>query len=339
MTKVNTLQKWLLAIVLVLVVGLAACQGDNAGDNQEDEENSDQQTEEQANEEEESSGEEASKEEGSSFESVTLTDKSGEEVTIEEKPEKIVTVIPSSTEIVFAVGAGDHVVGVDKWSNYPEEVADLEKVGDMNLNIEKIVELEPDLVVADLNNAESIDSLRSAGLNVVVTGAQSLEEVYADIEMIGQATGYADQANDLVDDMKNRVDEIESAVSEIPEEERKKVWLEVGPELYSGGEGSFINELITLAGGENIISDQEGWPQISEELIIERNPDVIFTTYGSYTENVEEQVLSRENWQDISAIQNEEVYDIHGDQVTRPGPRLVEGLEAIAEHLYPDQVE
>ncbi|GEN46120.1 ABC transporter substrate-binding protein [Alkalibacillus haloalkaliphilus] len=318
MRKQSLWTKLFLVLMLVLAVGLAACQQDEGETNESTNEPT-----------EESTGE-----------SVTLTDQAGEEVTIEGEVDRIVSVIPSATEIVYAVGAGDQVVGVSEWADYPEEVFEVEEtVGDMNLNIEKIVELEPDVVIADLNNADDLEAMRSAGLNVVTLGSQSLEGVYEDIELVGQATGQTEQAEQIVNEMEMKVEEVTQAVNEVPEEERKSVWMEVGPELYSGGEGSFLHELITLAGGENIIADQEGWPQVSEEVVIERNPDVIITTYGYYTDDVAESVLQRSGWDSITAVENEEVYDIHNDTVSRPGPRLVDGLEEIASILYPDYVE
>ncbi|WP_017185838.1 ABC transporter substrate-binding protein [Alkalibacillus haloalkaliphilus] len=317
MKKESLWTKLFLVLMVVLAVGLTACQDEgvtNEGTNEPTEE--------------------------SSVESVTLTDKADEEITIEGEVDRIVSVIPSATEIVYAVGAGEQVVGVSEWADYPEEVFEVEEtVGDMNLNIEKIVELEPDVVIADLNNADDLEAMRNAGLNVVTLGSQSLEEVYEDIELVGQATGQTEQAGQIVNDMKMQVEEITQAVSEVPEEERKSVWMEVGPELYSGGEGSFLHELITLAGGENIIADQEGWPQVSEEVVIERNPDVIITTYGYYTDDVAESVLQRSGWDSITAVESEEVHDIHNDTVSRPGPRLVDGLEEIASILYPEYVE
>ncbi|TFB21719.1 ABC transporter substrate-binding protein [Filobacillus milosensis] len=319
---------WLLMLTLVLAVGLTACQ----------EEQSNGGSSEQGNDkvEEKENQETSENSDNESFQSVTLTDKSGTEVTINEKPERIVSVLPSATEIVYSVGAGEEVVGVSKWANYPEEVQDVEKVGDQQLSIEKIVSLEPDLVVADLNNGDDVEALRNAGLNVLVLGSQNLESVYEDIDLVGQATGNVEKAQSIISQMKSEVEDVQNAVSDLSEDEKKDVWIEVGPELYSGGDGSFIDELITLAGGNNIIGDQQGWPQVSEEVVLERNPDVIITTYGYYVEDAVEQVLARKNWQDVKAIQEEQVYDFHGDLLTRPGPRLTEGLKKLAQTLYPE---
>ncbi|WP_411954698.1 ABC transporter substrate-binding protein [Alkalibacillus sp. S2W] len=333
----SNLKKWLLTLLIVLAVGLTACQSDEGSEEASNGENSGEETtENESNETGES--DESSESEEQSY-PVTLTDRTDTEVTIEEEPESIVSVIPSATEVVYSVGAGDQVDGVSEWADYPEEVNDVETVGDMNLNIEKIVSLEPDLVVADVQNADDIDAMREAGLKVLVIGSQSLEEVYHDIELVGQATGQMNQAQDVIDGMKTTVSDVQDKVSDIPEEERKKVWIEVGPELFSGGEGSFIHEVLTLAGGKNIIADQEGWPQVSEEVVIEQNPDVIITTYGETTEGAHETIMNRDGWDSISAVQNEEIYDVKNSLLSRPGPRLAQGVERLAEILYPEEME
>lgn len=324
--------KLFLTLILALVVGLAAC-GSDEEENGVDDVGEDV-TEQQENDD---SGEEESEESSEGeFEAVTIVDKTDTEVTIEEKPERIISTVASSTEIVFAVGAGDRVVGVTEWDNYPEEVFDIEKIGDMNLNIEKIVELEPDLVVSDLLNAQDVDALRNAGLTVVVLGAQSLEEVYEDIELVGKATGEVETASEVINEMKETVDHVTETVSSLSEEEKKTAWLEIDPELFSAAQGSFLHELLTLAGGKNIIEEMEGWPQISEEIVIERDPDVIITTYGDYVEDPVNTVLSRESWSQITAVENEHVIDIDSDILSRAGPRLVDGLMELAKALYPD---
>ncbi|MGM8216037.1 ABC transporter substrate-binding protein [Bacillaceae bacterium W0354] len=336
MINKQKLTRLFLALFLVLAVGLAAC-GNNDDSDKEDKKDDVENVEKNNEDAEKESDDQSNSDEASK--AVTITDKSGTEVTIEEKPEKIITAVPSATEIVFAVGAGDKVIGVTEWDNYPEEVFEIEKIGDMNLNIEKIVELEPDLVVADLLNAQDVDALRDVGVKVVVLGAQSLEEVYEDLELVGKATWNEENANKLIKDMKEQVAFIQDKVSGLSEEERKSVWMEIDPELFSAAKGTFLHELLTLAGGENIIGDMEGWPQVSEEIVLERDPDVIITTYGYYVDDPAGTVLSRENWQGVTAVKNEQVVDIHSDLLSRAGPRLVDGLTQLANALYPDLFE
>ncbi|MBO8172339.1 MAG: ABC transporter substrate-binding protein [Bacillaceae bacterium] len=270
---------------------------------------------------------------------VTITDSTGTDVVIEAQPERIVSIIPSATETAFALGLGDKIVGVSDWDNYPEEVNDIEKIGGLEVNTEKVVSLEPDLILANSSNGEAIQALRDLGLTVLVLDANNLEEVFALIETMGRATGTLDQSENVIREMKQSRDDIVEAVSDIPEEDKKKVWVEVSQELYTAGKGTFLDELITLAGGINIAGDTEGWVQLSEEKVIEKQPDVILTTYGYYVPDAVEQIKARSAWQDIPAVRQDRVHNLNSDTVTRPGPRLVQGLEEIARYLYPEKFE
>lgn len=271
---------------------------------------------------------------------VTVTDALGEEVTIEEEPKQIVSLIPSNTEIAFELGLGDKVVGVTDFDNYPEEVTSIEKIGGMDFNVEKIISLQPDLVLAHAsgahNSEEGLNQLKNAGIPVfVVEDATSFEQVYKTIETIGTLTGAKDEAATVVEEMKAKVADIKAKASEIAEADQKSVFVEVDPTLYTTGKGTFMDEMLAIINAKNII-EEEGWPQVSEEAVIEKNPDVIITTYGYYTPDAVEQVLSRDGWQDVSAIQTKSVYDVNSDKVTRSGPRLVEGVEELAKAIYPD---
>ncbi|SET05049.1 iron complex transport system substrate-binding protein [Salinibacillus kushneri] len=312
----------LLFFIVLVSIGLLGCASD-------DEPNQEENTTEESENNQEAASESAFP--------VTITDDSGEEVVIEEEPERIISVIPSATEIIFGLDLGDKVVGVTDNDNYPEEVTEIESVGGLELNTEKIISLEPDLVVADVNNGEAISQLREHGVNVLVLGAQSLEETYEDIQTVGKATGAVEKADEVVGSMKEDVESVKSAVQDIPDDERKTVWIEVGEELFSAGSGTFLNELVETAGGKNIISDQEGWPQVNEEEVIQANPDVIFLTYASYVENAVQKVKDRESWKDITAIKDDQVYPLNSDITERAGPRITEGLQMIAENLYPEK--
>lgn len=320
---------FLLFLMTFSLIGLAAC-----GD---DESSSEQEQTDDPRQEEHAAEEDSQTEKEADF-PVTLTDDSGTEMTIEKKPERIVSVIPSSTEIAFALGLGDQIVGVSDHDNYPEEVKNIEKIGGLELNFEKIVSLEPDLVLANTANGEAIQQMRDLGLNVLVLGAQNLEGTFENILLTGKATGTSEKAEEVVNQMKAERDEVINLVSEIPEEERKTVWIEVGQDLFSVGSGTFLNELVELAGGKNIMDDQEGWPQVSEEEVLERDPEVILLTYGNYMEgDPVEAVKNRENWQSVTAVQEGQIYSLDGDIVTRPGPRITQGLQEIARSLYPEK--
>lgn len=271
---------------------------------------------------------------------LTLTDAMGEEVTIEEEPKKVVSLIPSNTEITFALGQGEKVVGVTDFDNYPEEVSSIEKIGGMQFNVEKIISLEPDVVLAHAsgahNSKEGLDQLRNAGITVfVVEDATSFDGVYETIATIGQITGAKEEADKVINEMKAKVEEIKRKASEIKEEDQKTVFIEVDPTLYTAGKGTFMDQMLMMINAKNII-EEEGWPQVSAEAVIEKNPDVIITTYGYYTPDAVEQVLARDGWQDVKAIQTKRVVDVNSDKVTRSGPRLAEGVEELAKAIYPD---
>jgi iron complex transport system substrate-binding protein len=271
---------------------------------------------------------------------VTIKDALDNDVTIEEKPEKIVSLIPSNTEVAFALGLGENVVGVSDFDNYPEEATTKEKIGGMEINIEKIISLQPNLVLAHasaMNGTEGLQQLRDAGLTVlVINDAQNFEQVYDSIAMIGKATGENKKADELIEGMQDHLAEIKAKAGEI--KEKKKVFVEVSPapEVFTTGKNTFMDEMISLINAENIANDQEGWIKMDQEVLIDRNPDVIITTYGFYTENAVEQVLSRQGWENVNAIKSKQVIDVDSDRVTRSGPRIVEGVEDLAKAIYPE---
>jgi iron complex transport system substrate-binding protein len=311
----------LLLILLLTIGALAAC-----GEQKETAKNEGNSTSEQKGEE-------------TAF-PVTIKDALDNEVTIDAKPEKIVSLIPSNTEIAFALGLGEQVVGVSDFDNYPEEAEAKEKIGGMEINIEKIISLQPNLVLAHasaMNGTEGLQQLRDAGLTVlVINDAQKFEQIYDSIAMIGKATGENEKAEELIKSMQDKLAEIKVKAAEI--KEKKKVFVEVSPapEVFTTGKNTFMDDMITLINAENIANDQEGWIKIDQEVMIERNPDVIITTYGYYTENAAEQVLSRQGWENVNAIKNKQVIDVDSDRVTRSGPRIVEGVEDLAKAVYPE---
>lgn len=272
---------------------------------------------------------------------LTMTDAVGEEVVIEEEPEKLVSMIPSNTEIVYELGLGEKMVGVSDFDNYPEETAEVEKIGGQEFNVEKIISLQPDLVLAHESGVAvgeaGLQQLRDAGLTVyVVPEAHNFEEVYDTMTVIGQATGAMEEADQLVSEMEVQVEEIEELANTI--EEPKTVFVEISgePEIYTAGSGTFIDEMLTIINAENAAGDLEGWPSLDPESIVERNPDVILTTYGYYVPEAVDQVLARPGFGEVTAVKEKAVFDVDSDKVTRSGPRLTEGLLEIAEAVYPE---
>lgn len=270
---------------------------------------------------------------------VTVEDSNGDEITLEEEPEKIVSLMPSNTEIAFALGLGDKIVGVSDHDNYPEEALDKEKIGGLELNTELILSLEPDLVFAHPGNGtEGVDQLREAGLTVfVVNDASAFEEVYDTIGMMSEVTGVVEEGDKLIEAMKEGFTALSEKAEAVLDDDMKTVFIEISPspEIYTPGNNTFENEILSLIHAKNGAGDEDGWVMLSEEAIVEMNPDVIIVTYD-YTEDPVGEVMSRDAWQDIEAIKNDQVIQVDTDIVSRPGPRLVEGAEVLAKEIYPE---
>ena len=309
------------------MVGVLAGCGGTADDNETDN------TEDESTEQNEQSTDEES-----AF-PVTVEDGIGEEVTIEEEPEAIVSLIPSNTELAFALGLGDQIVGVSDHDNYPEEALEKEKIGGLELNIEAILALEPDLVLAHpSNDSDGIDQLKESGLTVLtMNDATNFDEVYESIELMATVTGTEEESEEIIATMQDDLAALEEKASQIDEEDKKKVFIEISPEpeIFTPGNNTFENEILTKINAINIAEDEEGWVELNEEAIVEQNPDVIILTYD-FVEDPVGDVLNRDAWQDIEAVKNEQVIQVDTDLVSRPGPRLVEGAETLAKAIYPD---
>ncbi len=272
---------------------------------------------------------------------VTITDGANQKVTIPKQPTKIVSLIPSNTEIVYALGVGKNIIGVTNYDNYPEDVKTKEKIGDLKVNVEKVISLAPDLVLATSSmgtGGKVLDQIRAANIPVVVVEeAKSFDKVYHSIEVIGTVVGTKDQATNLVKEMKQKLTNIVEK-AKTNSGEPAKVWVEVSPapELYTAGKGTFINEMLSLVGAKNVAANLDGWPLVTEEDAVRFNPDVIITTYGDYVKDSEKQVMARPAWKDVPAVKNKRVTYVNADLMTRPGPRLVDGVEQLAKVIYPD---
>ncbi|MCP3762214.1 ABC transporter substrate-binding protein [Domibacillus sp. A3M-37] len=289
---------------------------------------------------EENATEETATEKTAAF-PVTVTGADDQEVEVEAVPKRIVTLAPSNTEIAYELGLGEEIVGVSDNDTYPEDVQNKEKVGGMEFNVEKIISLEPDLVLAhDSAGAAAetgVQQLRDAGIDVlIINNADSIDQMYKSVELIGEATGTTAEAETEVEELKAGFAALEEKAASIKDEDVKSVFFEVDPTLYTAGNGTFLNEIFDLVNVENTMADQEGWPQVTEEAVIEKNPDVILLNYGSYVENAVDGVLTREGWENVNAVKNKEVVEVNADITSRTGPRLVEGAESIAEAVYPD---
>ncbi|MBP7784725.1 MAG: cobalamin-binding protein [Firmicutes bacterium] len=258
---------------------------------------------------------------------VSIVDDTGMTIEIPREPVRIVSLAPSNTEILFALGLGDKVVGVTSACDYPEAAKKVDKVGDYNINIEAVVAKRPDLVVAvaDLQ-MPVVQKLRELKLRVVAVNPRTLEEVFHAVEVIGDACGAGDAGRRMVDGLRARVAAVESKAATIPADSRPRVFVEIWNDpLMTAGAGTFVDDLVRRAGGRNVVGHIEGWPQISPETVLSAHTDFIILTCFNRAE-----VMARHEWRKVPAVVQGRVFEIHPDLMVRPGPRLVDGLEALA---------
>ncbi|MGE5578133.1 MAG: cobalamin-binding protein [Syntrophothermus sp.] len=258
---------------------------------------------------------------------LTVKDDWGRSLTIPREPERIISVAPSNTEILFALGLGSKVVGVTTWCDYPAEAKRIEKIGDLNPNVEKILALKPDLILAkgDLQR-ETVEKLTSLGLPVLVINPRTMEETLEAIRLVGDATGRVEEAKHLTAELAKRLEKVKEQVAARKAQKPLKVFIEIWNEpLMTAGPGSFLDEMIRLVGAQNVAFDaKSAWPQFSTELLLARNPDIVILTNFNKAE-----VLKRPAWQQIAALRKGQIYEVDTAVYTRPGPRLFDGLEAL----------
>lgn len=253
-------------------------------------------------------------------------------------PERIISLFPSNTEILVALGLLDQLVGVTIFDDYPADIqSQVEYVftDGLNPNVEQALSLEPDLVVLGAHSDELVNAFKKLDIPTVQYDPQSIAEVYETIIALGDVTGRSAQATKLVAEMKADQAELEALVAGIAAGDKRKVWLEISNDLWTAGQDTFMNELITLAGGVSIV-EASGWVQYSEEKVLEQDPDIIFTTYGSYDPEAVANVLKREGWSNVAAVKAGNVHDLDNNLVSRQGARIIEALEAFMKKLYPE---
>lgn len=268
---------------------------------------------------------------------MTIKDGAGREVKLQKRPQRMVSMAPSNTEILFALGLGDKVVGVTTFDNYPPEATKKEKVGDsFNPNYEKIVGLKPDLVLA-VGTAQSEIVKKLDGLKVptFVLQASNLSAVYDEIALIGKVTGTAAKAQEVVAGMQAKEKAVLSKVAAVPADKRPKVFWMIDDQLWTVGPGSFINDILVKLGAQNVAAKTgQAYSQFNMESLLKEDPGVIIA--GADIPGLLDKVKKLNGWSKLSAVKNNKVYTVNPDLVSRPGPRIIDGLEAAAKVLYPD---
>lgn len=279
-------------------------------------------------------------------EQLTFTDGLDRQVTLEKPAQKIISIAPSNTEILYALGAGSQVIGRDSFSDYPEEAKILPDVGGGwgELNTEQIVSLQPDLVLAaQINTAEQVKTLEDLGLTVFyLANPKDFDGLYTNLQTVARLTGRQTEAETLIASLKERVRAVQEKVA--PLSDHPLVFYELDstdPNApYTSGPGTFIDLLISMAGAENLGSTlQAEWAQVSVEELIKRNPDMILLGDYVYGGIKPEDVAARPGWDAIKAVKEGKVLPFDDNLVSRPGPRLVDGLEALVKALHPDSAQ
>ena len=319
------------ASALLLAVGLAACGGRTAEAPQP------APSEAQAAGQEASAPAEPTQANDASAQTVyplKLQDATGTEVTFEKAPTKIVSLAPSETETLFALGLDAQIVGVSDNDDYPEAAKSKPKMGGFELNTEAIVAAQPDIVfVADLTDDATVESLRGLGLAVFKFNPDTLEDVLRDISVYGEITDRQAEAKEVTDKMQAEIETVRTAAASIESKDRKTAYLEFSPG-WTVGRGEFMNELIETSGAVNAAADTEGWSEVDSEAIIAADPDIVLYSQLSVDPKT---LKERSGWQGITAIRGNQLFAIDDNLVSRPGPRLTEGLIEVFDTLYPDK--
>jgi iron complex transport system substrate-binding protein len=272
---------------------------------------------------------------------VEVTDDLGTKTIVENKPQRIVSLAPSHTETLFALGLKENIVGITDHANYPQGVSEIERVGTIKeANIEKIVDLKPDLVLAAaITPKKIINRLESLNIDVIGLKPQSIQEIIVDISLIAQLTGQTQQGRKVTTEMKTKLQNITAKIEEnISPDKRPKVFYEVWKEpLYTAGSNTFIDDLINLAGGVNIAHDAPGeWPQYNFEVLLAKNPDVYLASKHSWNQEVtKDSIQGRDKFQAINAIKEGRILVLNPDIVNRTSPRIISALEQIAKIIHP----
>ena len=253
---------------------------------------------------------------------------------------RIVSLMPSNTEILYELGLGKDIVGVSTVDDYPKDVKKEKKQFDtMNLNKEALLKVKPDLILAHESqkgtSKKVLDSLEKNGVKVVyVKDAQSLDQTYETFKQIGKVTGREHEAKELIDETKHNVEKV---IKSVPRHHRSQsVFMEVSskPEIYTAGKHTFFDDMLAQLDAKNSFSNIEGWKPVDKESIIKKNPDILISTEGLSKSDYYKVIKKRDGFRQIKAVKNGRIETVNGDEISRPGPRIDEGLKQLRDAIY-----
>lgn len=271
---------------------------------------------------------------------ITVTDMTGREIVLDQPASRVIALSAADCENLYAIGAGDLLVGRGEYCNYPEEVLELPAVqSGENMNLEEILALEPDVLLMSTmgQTKEQVQALEDNGVKVVVSDAADIEGVYASLAVLGQLTGHEEEAAAVEDGMKAVFEELREKAEAAGE--TKTVYFEVSPleyGLWTAGEGTFMNEIAEMVGLKNVFADVTGWAEVSQEQVLEANPDIIVTIAMYFGEGPtpEEEIAGREGWDQVTAVQNGAILNLQNDELSRPAVRLADGARMLFDFAW-----
>jgi iron complex transport system substrate-binding protein len=267
---------------------------------------------------------------------VTIQRSDGREISIDKAPGRIASLSPGATEILFAIGAGESVIASDNMSDYPAEAKETIKLDAFQPSTEAIVGVDADLIIVANNQDNVVEALDGLGEAVLyLTVPDNIEGVLEQIRLFGRVTGHEGEAEELASALETRIEAVEAKLADV--DQGPRIYHELDNTLFTAAPDSFVGDLYNLLKAQNIAAGADNpYPQLTQEVIIERDPEVIILADEAYGETPET-VKSRPGWDVISAVKNDRVQGIDPDAVSRPGPRVVDALEELARILYPDR--
>lgn len=252
---------------------------------------------------------------------------------------RIISLMPSNTEILYELGLGDDVIGVSTVDDYPKEVKDKKQFDAMKLNKESLMKAKPDLILAHesqkATNDKVLKGLKDNGVKVVyVKDAQSIDEMYESFMQIGKVTHKEKASKKLVKETKQNIERVKNSVPD--DAKGQKVFMEISsePEIYTAGKQTFFDDMLTQLKAENSFSNLNGWQKVSKEDIIKQNPDLMISTMGISSSEYQKMIRKRGGFSQIKAVQHNKVKAVNGEEISRPGPRIDDGLKKLKEAIY-----
>ena len=267
---------------------------------------------------------------------LAVTGSDGRELTVPEAPQRIVSLSAAATEVLYAVGAGPQVVATDNYSDYPEEAQDTAKLDAFQPNVEAIVGVEADLIILAHDQDNIVEALDRLGENALLLEVpDSIDGVMEQVRLLARVTGHAEEGERLARDMEDRIEAVTAKLSDI--EEGPRIYHELDNTFFTAAPGSFVGGFYGLLKARNIAEGAPtAYPQLTQEEILDRDPEVIILADADAGESPQT-VRARPGWGVISAVKNDRIHIIDADILSRPGPRVVEGLEQLAGLLYPER--